>query len=193
MVGSLARRGLQSLSIVALVAARAGADPAIPDPPVRQGVPTVGPSGFAKTSDLNGLYLWLGPLGAASYVDADWDSTIGADATLLRVRESALAVIGGSFGGSRWTERGGGRLWVDAIAGTRWFGRIVGVSAGPIVELADLEHPRFGASLGIWAFVGIAPYVRVGSVQELGTFGEVGIHIALPVYRFDRARAGARN
>ena len=103
---------------------------------------------------------------------------------MVRVRESApLAVVGGSFGASRWTERGGGRLWIDAIAGTPLCGRIIGVSAGPIIELADLAHPRLGGSVGIWAFVGISPFVRVGSIYELGMFGEIGIHIALPVYR----------
>ncbi|MEO8702402.1 MAG: hypothetical protein ABI867_20325 [Kofleriaceae bacterium] len=162
------------------------ADPTttVPDPPPRRGPPTVGPSQLAPTWDLDGVYVWLGPSGAASHVDAEWDSTFGADLSVMRVRERAgLAVIGGSVGASRWTERGGGRIWLDAVAGARVFGRMAGVSAGPILELSDLAHPRFGASAGLWAFVGITPFARLGTVQELGMFGEIGVHIALPVYR----------
>lgn len=147
-------------------------------------IPTVGSGGFPPSWDLDGTYLWLGPSGAASHVDSEWDSTIGADAAVVRVRErSRLSAIGGTFGASRWTARGGGRLWLDAIAGTRVLGRTAGVSAGPIIELSDLSHPRWGGSVGVWAFVGITPFLRLGTVQELGMFGEVGLHIALPVLK----------
>jgi hypothetical protein len=167
------------------VTALADADPStIPDPPARRTTPRTGPDAFGPSWDLDGTYLWLGPAGAASHVDSEWDSTIGADAAVIRVRErDRLAVIGGTLGASRWTARGGGRVWLDAIAGTRLFDRMFGVSAGPILELSDLAHPRYGGSVGLWAFVGITPFVRIGAVNELGMFGEVGIHIALPVIR----------
>ncbi len=157
------------------------------DPPPRRNPPRTGPDGFAPSWDLDGFHVWLGPSGAASHVDDSWDSTIGADAVVMHVRERArLAVIGASVGASRWTARGGTRLWLDAVAGTRLGGRMIGVSAGPILELSDLAHPRLGGSVGLWAFAGITPFVRVGVVQELGAFGELGIHIALPVYRRPR-------
>jgi hypothetical protein len=135
------------------------------------------------SNDLDGTYVWLGPSGAASRIDAEWDSTVGGDLSLVRVRENdALGAIGASFGAQRWTVRGGGRLWLDAIVGTK-IGRMIGLSAGPIVELNELAHPRVGGSVGAWAFVGVAPYVRVGAVQDLGGFVELGVHIALPVVR----------
>jgi len=147
-------------------------------------IPRVGPGGFAPSWDLDGTYLWLGPSGAASHVDAEWDSTIGADAAVIRIRErSVLGAIGGTLGASRWTARGGGRIWVDALVGTRVLGRMAGISAGPILELSDVSHPRIGASIGVWTFVGITPFARLGAVQDLGMFGEVGIHIALPVFK----------
>lgn len=159
----------------------------LPDPPARKAAPRVGPASFTPSWDLDGFYLWLGPSGAASHIDATWDSTIGADLAFVRVREHApLGVIGAALGGSRWTERGGGRIWLDALAGTRVLGRMVGVSAGPILELSDLAHPRVGVSGGLWLFAGITPFVRAGTVHELGTFGEIGIHVALPVYRSGR-------
>ena len=60
---------------------------------------------------------------------------------------------------------------------------MVGASAGPILELSELAHPRLGGSVGVWGFVGVTPFVRVGAVGELGAFVELGIHIALPVLR----------
>lgn len=164
--------------------ARADGTATTPDPPARRAPPTAGTAKLPPSWDLDGFYVWLGPTGAASRVDADWDTTIGGDAAVVRVRErSALSVIGGSLGASRWTERGGGRLWLDAIVGTRVLGRVIGISGGPVLELSELAHPRIGASIGVWAFVGITPFARIGTVRELGTFGEIGIHVALPVYR----------
>jgi hypothetical protein len=152
-----------------------------PDPPSRR--PATAPIEHPLSSDLDGLYFWIGPVGAASQVDGQWDSTIGGDMSVVYVREEApVGAIGGSFGASRWTKRGGGRLWLDAVVGTNT-GRMVGVSAGPILELSELAHPRLGASVGVWAFVGVTPFVRVGAVRELGSFVEVGLHIALPAVR----------
>ena len=154
-----------------------------PDPPSRRAPAAAGAVAAEPSWDLDGLYLWLGPTGAASRIDAEWDSTIGADATVIRIRErETLGAIGVTLGASRWTVRDGGRIWLDGLAGTRLW-RMVGVSAGPIVELAELAHPRFGGSVGVWAFFGVAPYVRTGMVSDLGGFVEVGVHIALPVLR----------
>ena len=102
----------------------------------------------------------------------------------MRVREEAgLGAIGASAGASLWTAREGGRLWLDGIAGTRLGGRMYGASIGPLVELSDLAHPRIGGSLGLWAFFGPIPYARVGVVENLGAFVEIGLHLALPVFR----------
>jgi hypothetical protein len=155
-----------------------------PDPPPRRATPpTVPQAAFAPSWDLDGLYLWLGPSGAASRIDAEWDSTIGADVSVIRVRErDLLGAIGATLGASRWTVRGGGRIWLDGLIGTRLY-RMVGVSAGPLLELSELSHPRWGGSVGLWAFVGVTPFVRAGKVEGLGNFVELGLHIALPVLR----------
>jgi hypothetical protein len=128
--------------------------------------------------------VWLGPVGAAGRLDATWDSTFGADLSIVRVREDhRLGAIGATAGASLWTERGGGRIWLDGVVGTRLGGRMYGASIGPLVELAELAHARFGGSVGLWAFFGPTPYARAGVVEDLGTFVEIGLHLALPVLR----------
>jgi hypothetical protein len=138
-----------------------------------------------EVANLDGTYVWLGPSASAGYLDRGWDSLIGADLAVMRVREHApLGAVGGSVGAARWTERGGGRMWAEAIAGTRLFDRtMVGLSAGAIVELADTVHPRAGAMVGAWVFAGVTPYVRVGAIDGYGAVVELGVHIALPVFR----------
>lgn len=160
--------------------------PITTDLPPRSGPPVSGgPSGFRASSDLDGFYLWLGPTGAATHLDARWDSAFGGDLAALRIREHALVgALGGDFGFSKYTASSGGKLWLDGVVGTRVAGRtMVGLTAGPLLEVSDLQHPRAGASVGAWAFVGVTPFVRVGLVNESGTFVELGVRVALPVFR----------
>jgi hypothetical protein len=160
----------------------ARADRTVPDPHPRHGTPQVGPGNLTPGWDLDGLYLWVGPSGAATRADDAWDSTWGIDVSVLRVRErDRLATVGASLGASLWTARGGGRIWLDAVVGTYLVGRMVGVTAGPILELAELAHARIGGSVGVWTFIGVTPFARIGVVDELGVFGEIGVHVALPV------------
>jgi hypothetical protein len=192
-LGTLVRGGASPLLLAvvlhgpALWPAVAAADPTTAttvDEVPRAAPPEVPPATFRPSWDLDGLYVWLGPTGAASHIDGGWDSTFGGQLAMLRVRErSALGAIGGSLGAARWTERGGGRVWLDAAIGTRLGSRMVGATAGGLVELGDLNHPRLGGSVGVWTFVGVTPFVRVGVVQELGGFAELGLHVALPVWR----------
>src|SRR6185369_10345500 len=95
---------------------------------------------------------------------------------------AGLGAIGAAAGASLWAARGGGRLWLDGLAGTRLGGRMLGASIGPLVELGELAHARVGGSVGLWAFLGPTPYARVGIVED-GAFVEVGLHLALPVFR----------
>lgn len=186
------RWGLVSSGLLAGLCTRLHAEPAPrveipPDPPVRREPPAVGVTGLPDSASLDGWYAWLGPTGAAGRIDGVWDSAFGADLAVLRVREGApLAVVGAAVGGSLWTERDGGRVYLEAIAGTRLGGPrgwVAGVSAGPLIELAEAAHPRLGGAVGVWMFAGVTPFARVGVVADLGAFAEVGIHLALPVFR----------
>jgi hypothetical protein len=174
---------------ILITSGRAGADPrafvptqTTPDPPPR--TPPGPPPVLRPSWDLDGLYLWLGPVAAAGREAATWDSTFGGDATVIRVRERApLGAIGGTFGASKWTTHDGGRLWLDGLVGTEVAGHMIGLSAGALLELDQLAAPRIGGSVGVWGYAGIAPYVRAGLIDSLGGFVEIGVHIALPVFR----------
>ena len=169
-----------------LVPRTAAADPVTtaPDAPGVSHPIVVPPGTFTPSWDLDGTYLWLGPVGAASHVDSRWDSTFGGEAVIGVVHErAAVGLWGANLGASRWTGRGGGEIWLDGLIGTDVLGRMMGASLGPILEISELAHPRIGASIGVWGFAGITPFARIGTVSELGMFAELGVHIALPVLR----------
>jgi hypothetical protein len=180
---------LRWLALLAIVATRtSAADPTAPpteiapDPPARTPQRVSRP--LPPSSDLDGWYVWLGPVGAAGYSSSTWDSTFGGDLSIVRVREQApLATIGGSIGASRWTLRDEGRVWADAVVGSRLAGHMFGLSAGPLLEVAQLRHAALGGSVGVWGFAGVTPYARVGAVAGIGAFVEIGVHVALPVFR----------
>jgi hypothetical protein len=141
---------------------------------------------LASAANLDGWYLWLGPGGGAAWIDARWYSTFGAAATVVRVRERAwLGALGVSVGAARWTERDGGRVWMDGLVGSRRVGGImVGATVGPMLELGDLRHPKIGGSGSIWMFAGVVPYVRLGVVNAAGEFLEAGVQLSLPALRW---------
>lgn len=173
--GHLARRprwGLVSLLVLGFGVA--SADPA---PPVK----------LRASSDLDGVHVWLGPIGAATHIESEWDSAWGGTIAVLRIRERArLGTVGAWLGGAHYALRDGGRVWIDGVAGSRRIvgARMLGFAAGPVVELGDLRHPRVGAQASIWCFAGVVPYARLGVLEASGSFVEVGISLSVPALRF---------
>jgi hypothetical protein len=181
---SLRRRGHPArraawglLSLVVLAAGTAEADPAGDPSPVPR---------LRASSDLDGLHIWLGPIGAATHVDGAWDSAWGGTVAALRIREHApIGAIGAWIGGAHYALRDGGRVWIDGVVGTRLLGgKMMGLAAGPVVELGDLHHPHAGAQASIWCFAGVVPYARLGVLEASGPFVEVGISLGVPALRF---------
>lgn len=188
------RRRAGALAGIAFGLLANAADVAAEPSPGASAAPTAPSARFATPAarpswDLDGTYVWLGPMGAATWTAAPrdrresaWDSAFGADLAVMRVRErESLGVIGGSAGANR-SARQGGRLWLDAVIGTALAGHMVGASAGPILELSSDRHPTFGGSIRLWAYVGIAPFARFGVVGS-SAFMEIGVHFPLPVLR----------
>ena len=98
--------------------------------------------------NLDGTYLWLGPSRRGELRRRQWDSTFGGDVAVMRVREhEPLGAVGGTLGASRWTDaRRRPASGSTALVGTAMLGHMVGVSAGPIVELAELRAPAGSAA-----------------------------------------------
>jgi hypothetical protein len=166
--------------IAMLTAAPAAADdavPAQPDPALRY------------TGDLDGEYVFLGPLGGAVNIEDAWDSAFGGQLAIVRVRERrALSAAGLLFAANRYAERDGGRVWMEGLVGTRaipGLGRtLVGLSVGPALELGTVQHPRAGVTGAAWVFAGVIPYLRAGTFDEAGSYVELGLALALPVGRW---------
>ena len=179
-VGTLHHRGAIALGIAGALAlagsARAKADDALPPPPPR----------LRSTADLDGMYAWLGPSGAAARIDGGWYSSWGGGVQLVRIRErAALGVVGAWLSGIHYAGRDGGRVALEGVVGTRrLLGPMVGVGLGPVVELGLRHHPWPGAQVSAWLFAGISPYVRVGVVSGAGAYVEAGVQVSLPARRW---------
>lgn len=148
--------------------------------------PPQAPRKLPAHADRDGDKLFLGPVGGAISIEGTWDSAVGGELLWLRIRERrSVAAAGVGFGYASYAARDGGRLWLEAVAGTRRMGGwLIGATAGPALELGDVQHPRAGATASVWAFVGVIPYVRAGVLDEAGGFVELGLALELPVWRF---------
>jgi len=134
--------------------------------------------------NLDGLYVTLGPVATANRIEGTWDSAFGLETGAYRVREHhAVAALGLSLGTLWFSERAGGRGWLQVEVATKLSGLAVGLSAGPNVELSEHEHPRFGGQIMLWTFVGVMPFARVGMTDEAGVYVDFGLRLALPVLR----------
>jgi hypothetical protein len=146
------------------------------------------PALIATSADLDGLHLWLGAWGARTEASEGADSCVGLELAMTRIRERAwLGTLGVAVNAGRYASSDDGRISALALAGTRrGTGWMIGASAGPLLELSPTARPKRGASVGIWAFAGVVPFVRVAAVEGRGAFFEAGVSIALPIVRWRR-------
>lgn len=135
------------------------------------------------SSDLDGWYLTLGPVATAISIENSWDGAAGGEVSVVRVAERRIpAAVGMALGGVSYSERKGGRLWLDAeLAFSRHLPVAVGLGLGVTAEVDPVRPPRWGAQGTLWVFAGIIPFVRVGTVEEAGAFFEVGLMLKIPV------------
>jgi hypothetical protein len=128
----------------------------------------------------------VAPVGSAIHRERSWDGGFGGEIVAGSLADGrALAGWGAAAGGVVFAEAGGGRIWLELAAATRWpLGFLVGLAAGPTVALDELRHPRVGAQATAWVYAGVSPYVRVGSVADSGAFVELGVRVPLPVLRW---------
>jgi hypothetical protein len=135
-----------------------------------------------STADLDGTYLTVGPVAGALASQEQWDSAVGAELSLVQLREGCIpALLGFSFGGVVFDDRPGTRTWLEAELAIDRLPVKLGLSGGLAAELDRVRPPRFGTQATLWAFAGIVPYVRVGWLDETGSFFETGVMIKIPV------------
>lgn len=135
---------------------------------------------------LDGWVLWLGPTLAWQWRKDDGDSLVGVELALTRIRQRCgVALWGASVGAARFAERDAGRIWAVAALGTRRpFGVMIGATAGPVVELAELARPKVGGVVGAWVALGVVPYARVALLADGTASAELGLELALPLRRW---------
>ncbi len=136
---------------------------------------------------VDGFVVALGPLGAAARRRDEWDGAFGGELSLVRIRErSRLVAVGVAVGGARFAARDEGWLWVEGLAATNGPWRIpVGLSFGGSLTVDEDALARPGLQAGLWAFVGVVPYVRTGWVSDLGLVMDIGVKIALPTLQWN--------
>jgi hypothetical protein len=126
-------------------------------------------------------------IGSAVRLEGEWDGAFGGELSVgeLRGDRSSLAAWAAAIGFLAFSERDGGRASAEVAVGTRWpIGLLVGISGGPVIELAETRNPRAGGQVSLWAYAGVSPYVRFGAVEMSGVFLDVGLRIPLPAGRW---------
>lgn len=128
--------------------------------------------------------------------DGAWDACVGGELVAGTLQPGRARPDGGSAGpwlagwaaaagAAAYSERDGGRVWVHLAAGTRRLGGLlVGIAAGPVVELSETRHPRWGGQGSLWLFAGATPYVQVTSVTDGERIIDLGLRIPLPAIRW---------
>jgi hypothetical protein len=147
----------------------------------------VAPAPVARVTTLDGTYLALGPtvalVRAGENGAASWDGGFGGEIALVRVREhEAMASLGIAAGALRLAAIDRGRAWSEILLGSRIGGIHAGLGAGASVEIDEVRPPRWGSHATVWIFAGVVPYARMGVVEGGGSFAEIGIKIAFPVF-----------
>ncbi|MCG8420256.1 MAG: hypothetical protein MJE77_20180 [Proteobacteria bacterium] len=150
-------------------------------------------SAEVDSGDLDGFYIALGPVASAVCEGGAWDGGFGGEISLVRVRERGLlTALGVGLGAVRFaraarddTLGGGiGRAWADVQLGIScWPGPACGIGAGLAAEIDSITPPRWGAQATFWIFMGVIPFIRIGTVQKDGAYIDFGIKVALPAVR----------
>lgn len=137
-------------------------------------------------SSNDGFYLTLGPVGGATRIEGGWFSAFGLEASFVRLTEEQIpALVGAAFGGASYAGRPGGRYWLEAEAALREpLPLALGVGVGPCAEIGRAIPTRLGIQGTLWIFAGVLPYVRAGTLADVGGFVEVGVMIKVPAVRF---------
>ena len=132
-------------------------------------------------------HLALGPQAAAALADSEWDSEIGAEIHLARLRKSRLvSVVGASLGVAGFSKGDILQLSLDFYVGTESLGPLpIGVSVGPMLKAFLNGRPQLGARSTLWLYHGVMPYISVswltGPMSPAQPGLEIGVKIPFPI------------
>lgn len=151
------------------------------DTPAPAPAPATTTPPFRALGDLDGTYLWLGPIGSIALDRDGGDSAFGGVAAVTVVREARrVAVRGVAFTAVRRADADRGQLALEAVAG---LGSHLGISLGPMLDVAALAHPAVGATVGVWSMLGPTLTARAGWTGDGWTL-TAGLAILLPARRW---------
>jgi hypothetical protein len=140
-----------------------------------------------ETSDIlaprNATHLALGPQVSAIQYASEWDTEVGAELHLARLRKSrALSVIGGSLGVASFGEGEQVQLTLDFYAGTQALTQLpIGVSFGPLLEVFPHGRPQVGGRVTVWAYYGVMPYAGVAWLDGPNAPDSPSVEIGLKI------------
>lgn len=179
---------LTGLGVVVCLVGSAGAAEPPPPPRSRLAFPTVS---LRRTNDLDGLYVTVGPVVSITHVEGAWVTAAGAELAAIHIREHAFpAALGLALGGVAYGARDGGRVWLEAeVAVNDPLPIPIGLALGVAAEVDQTRSPRRGVQATLWAFAGLVPFVRVGTLELEGTFVEAGVMIKIPIFTPSEVRS----
>lgn len=150
------------------------------------------PAEAEESSDLlaprNATHLALGPQVSAIQYDSAWDSEVGGEVHLARLRKSRiLSVVGGGLGIASFGEGEQVQLSLDLYAGTQALTPLpIGVSVGPLLEVFPHGRPQVGGRASLWAYYGVMPYAALswlsGPNAPTSPSVEIGLKIPFSVW-----------
>jgi hypothetical protein len=128
-------------------------------------------------------HLALGPQAAALLIDAEWDSEIGVELHLTRLRDSRLlSVVGAGFGVASFSRGDILQLTLDVYMGTRIVADVpVGVSVGPVLKAYQHGRPQVGGRTTLWLYHGVMPYLSASWLTGPMSPAQPGLEIGVKI------------
>ncbi len=139
--------------------------------------------GPAMSQPKASTHLVLGPQAAALLTDSEWDSEIGVEVHLTRLRDSPLlSVVGAGFGVATFSRGDIVQLSFDVYVGTRVIADVpIGVSVGPVLKAFENGRPQVGGRSTLWLYHGVMPYVSASWLTGPMSPAQPGLEIGVKI------------
>ncbi len=128
-------------------------------------------------------HILLGPQVAAIAIDSEWDSEIGAELHLTRLRTGELlSVLGAGLGAASFSRGETLQLSFDLYVGTGALYEVpLGLSVGSLLKAFDNGRPQLGARTTLWIYHGVMPYLSLSWLRGPNSPAQPGVEIGLKI------------